>query len=67
MAYFLRKIILAKTKYKNHYNKLLTIIKAFKTWQYYLKDYKYKDFILTDYKKFFKFMNRNSLSTYNIY
>ena len=35
--------------YKTYDNKLLAIIKVFKTWKHYLKDSKYKVFILLDY------------------
>ena len=36
MAYFLCKMILAKTQYKTHNRELLAIIEAFKTWRHYL-------------------------------
>ena len=42
-------MIPAKTQYNTYDNKLLAIIKAFKIWQHYLEDCKYKVFILTDH------------------
>ena len=48
VAYYSDKIIPAKTRYKFHNGKLLPIVKTFKTWWYYLKDCKYKVFILTN-------------------
>lgn len=37
VAFFSRKMILAKTQYKTYDQKLLAIVEAFKTWRYYLK------------------------------
>ena len=45
IAFFSRKIISAKTWYKIYSGKILAIIKAFKTWQHGLKDYKVIIFI----------------------
>lgn len=42
--------------------KLLTIIKAYKTWHYYLKDCKFKIFILINYNKSCYFMDIKSLN-----
>lgn len=42
-------MILAETRYETHDRKLLTIVEAFKTWQYYLKVCKHKDLVLTNY------------------
>ena len=36
VAYFLRRMILAETRYKTHNGELLVIVKAFKTWKHYL-------------------------------
>ena len=49
VACYLCKMILAKTQYKTHNGKFLTIIKAFKIWRYYLKRYKQQIFFLTDH------------------
>ena len=55
-------MILAKTWYKIHNNKILTIIKAFKTLHYYLKSCKHKVFILTNYNNLRYFINIKNLS-----
>ena len=49
VAYYLRKIILAKTQYKTHNSELLGIMKLFKIWKHYLKGYKHRVFIFTDH------------------
>lgn len=63
MAYFLRKIIFTETCYKTYNIELLPIIKIFKTWKYYLKDCKYKVFVLINYNNFFWFIDINNLSS----
>ena len=42
-------MILAKTRYKTHDQKLLAIIEAFKTWHHYLEGCKYEVFFFTHY------------------
>lgn len=42
-------MILAKIYYKTHNQELLAIVKTFKTWKYYLEDFKHKVFILIVY------------------
>ena len=37
VAYFSRKMIPAKTRYKTHNGELLAIVEAFKTWRHYLE------------------------------
>ena len=37
VAFFLRKMIAAETRYETHDGELLTIVEAFKTWRHYLK------------------------------
>lgn len=64
MVYLLKKMILAETYYETHNKELLAIVKAFKTWCNYLKDYKHKVFVLTDYNNFKQFMNTKNLSFY---
>ena len=63
VAYFSRKMISAKTKYKTHDTELLAIVQAFKTWRHYLKGCKHKVFVLTDYNNLCRFINRKSLSS----
>ena len=48
IAFFFWKMILPKTWYKTHDEKLLAIIKALKTWKHYLEDCKYKFLVLTN-------------------
>ena len=49
VAYFLRKMIPAKTWYKTYNNKLLAIVEAFKIWRHYLKSCKHEVLVLTDH------------------
>ena len=37
IAFFSQKMITTKTRYESHNGKLLAIVKAFKTWRYYLE------------------------------
>ena len=55
-------MISAKTWYKSYNNKLLVIIEAFITWQYYLKDCKYKVLVFTNHNNFCRFMDIKNLS-----
>ena len=66
IAYFLRKMILAKTRYKTHNGELLAIVKAFKTWRHYLEGCKHKVLVLTDYNKLCQFMDMKSLSSIQV-
>lgn len=45
-------MIITETQYKTHNQEFLAIIKAFKTWYHYLEGYKYKIFVLINYKNF---------------
>ena len=56
-------MIFAEIEYETHDGKLLTIIKALKIWQYYLKDYKYKVFVFINYNNLCYFMNTKNLSS----
>ena len=62
IAFFSRKIILAKIQYKTYDGELLAIIKAFKIWRHYLKRCKYKVLILTNYNNFYHFIDIKNLS-----
>ena len=66
VAYFSKKMIPAKTQYKTHNAELLAIVKAFKTWRYYLKGCKHKVFVLTNYNNLRRFMNTKSLSSHQV-
>ena len=63
MAYYLHKIIPVKTWYKTHDSELLTIVKAFKTWWYYLKGCKYKVLVFTNHNNLCHFIDIKSLSS----
>ena len=56
-------MIPVKTRYEMHNNKLLAIVKAFKTWSHYLKGGKHKVFVFTDHNNLWQFMNTKSLSS----
>ena len=62
VAYFLCKMILAETQYKTHNSELLLIVTAFKTWQYYLKNCKYKILVFTDQNNLCGFIDTKSLT-----
>ena len=62
VAYFLRKMILAKTRYKTHKSEFLAIVETFKTWQHDLKSCKHEFLVLTNYNNFCCFMDTKSLS-----
>lgn len=55
-------MIPAKTYYKTHNSKFFVIIKALKTWKLYLKDCKYKGFILINHNNLQYFININFFS-----
>ena len=61
IAYFLRKIIPAETRYKTHNGEFLAIVEPFKTWRHYLEGYKYEVLVLTDYNNLQQFMDTKSL------
>ena len=63
IAYILRKMIPAETRYKTHDNELLTIVKAFKTWHHYLKGCKHEVLVLTNHNNLRWFINTKSLSS----
>ena len=63
VAYFLRKMIPAETRYKTYNGEFLVIVKAFKTWRHYLEGCKHKVLVLTDYNNLRQFMDTKSLSS----
>ena len=63
VAYFLKKMILAETRYKSHNSKLLIIVKVFKIWYHYLEDYKHKVLVLINYNNLRQFMDIKSLNS----
>ena len=56
-------MIPAETRYKTYDDKLLAIVKAFKTWHHYLKCCKHKVLVLTDHNNLRRFMDTKSLSS----
>ena len=62
IAFFSRKMIPAKTRYKTHNGELLAIVKAFKTWRHYLESCKHEVLVLTDHNNLRRFMDIKSLS-----
>ena len=60
---FPRKMIPAETRYKTHDNKLLAIVKAFKTWRHYLEGSQHELLVLTDHNNLCRFMDIKSLSS----
>ena len=63
IAFFFRKMIPIEIWYKTYNNKLLAIIKAFKTWYHYLEGCKHGVLIFTDYNNLRRFMDTKSLSS----
>ena len=63
VAYFLRKMIPAKTRYKTHNGEFLAIIETFRSWRNYLKDCKHEVFVLINHNNLWRFMDTKSLSS----
>ena len=57
MAFFSRKMIPAETRYKTHNDELLAIVKAFKTWRYYLEGSQHEVLVLIDHNNLRRFMD----------
>ena len=62
VAYYFRKMILAKTQYETYNGELLAIVQAFKTWQNYPKACKHEVLVLTDHNNLCRFIKTKSLS-----
>ena len=63
VAYYSRKMIPAKTRYKTHDTKLLAIVEVFKNWRYYLEDCQYKVLVLTNHNNLHRFIDTKNLSS----
>ena len=63
VAFFSRKMIPAETRYETYNSELLAIIKAFKTWRYYLKGSQHKVLVLNNYNNPRRFTDTKSLSS----
>ena len=66
IAFFSKKMIPAETWYETHDGELLAIVKAFKTWRYYLEGCKHEVFVLPDYNNLRYFMDTKSLSSRHV-
>ena len=66
VAFFCKKMILAKTWYETHNGQLLAIVDAFKTWRHYLKGCKHEVFIFTDHNNLRCFIDIKSLSSQQV-
>lgn len=60
-------MIAAKTQYKTYDGELLAIVEVFKTWHYYLKNCKYKVFVLTDHNNLHQFMDIKNFSSCQVW
>lgn len=60
-------MIIVETWYKIYNGKFLAIVEAFKTWRYYLEDYKYEILVLIDYNNLFYFIDAKSLSSRQVW
>ena len=67
VAYYLCKMIPAKTWYKIYNGKLVAIVEIFRIWRYYLKGFKHKVFILINYNNLQQFIDTKSLSFCQVY
>ena len=63
VAYFLKKMILAETRYETYDNESSAIVDAFKTWRHYLEGYKHEVLVLTNHNKLCWFMDTKNLSS----
>ena len=63
VAFYLQKMISAKTQYETHNGELFAFVEAFKIWQHYLKDCKHKVLLLTDHNNLRCFMDTKNLSS----
>ena len=55
-------LVTSALQYKTHDSKLLAIVKAFKTWRYYLEGCKHEVLVLTDHNNLHRFLKTKSLS-----
>ena len=63
VAFFLRKMILAETRYETHNGELVAIVEAFKTWKHYLEESQYEVLVFTDHNNLCRFIKTKSLSS----
>ncbi len=63
VAFFFRKMILAKTRYETYNGELLAIVETFKMWKHYLEACKHEVLVLIDYNNLQRFMDTKTLSS----
>ena len=63
VAFFLRKMISAETRYETHDGELLAIVEAFKTWKHYLKGSQPELLVLINHNNLRWFIEMKSLSS----
>lgn len=63
VVFFTWKMILTETRYKTYNKELLAIVKAFKSWQHYLKGCKFKILIFTNHHNLNSFMDTKNMSS----
>ena len=63
IAFFLRKMILAETRYETHDGELLAIVEAFKTWIHYLEGSQHEVLVIIDHNNIRQFIETKSLSS----
>ena len=63
IAFFLRKMIPAKTRYETHNYEFLAIVEAFMTWRHYLERFQHEVLVLTNHNNLRWFMKTKSLSS----
>ena len=67
MAYYFRKMIPAKTRYKTHNSELLAIVEVFKIWRHYLESCKHEVLMLTNHNNLCRFMKTKNLSFHQVW
>ena len=67
VAFYFRKMILAKIQYEIHDQELLAIVEAFNSWRHYLEGYKFEVFVLTVDNNHRQFIDIKSLSSRQVW
>jgi hypothetical protein len=63
VAFWLRKLIPAETRYETHDQQLLAIVTAFKQWRHYLEGSTHTVEVLTDHNNLVAFQNVKSVNS----
>ena len=67
VAYYLQKMIPAKTRYTIYNAEFSAIMETFKIWQHYLKSCKHKFLVFTNHNSLCHFMDIKSLNSHQIW